>query len=246
MLEVTVVLYCTSTGKELRQRIKVPETVADLQSFIQARFNIPKCLQKLKFEDATLLVGSQKLTDLYIRNEDSIIVEYSATAEIERITNLCRHLHSVIVNFREFLEADDHLEGYSSISDEGKSAVEQVRGLLHTVAYSCLVPWHQVPKIEANRQFLNQEDGVKLTIELLSLLLEAPFHSLADPLQLLLIACLSLLWNFAETRASRLAVVQLGGFQLMMKALLVHSNDRSSHNSEMFDLFGHAVGCISK
>lgn len=245
MLEVTIVLCCTSTGKELRQRVEVPETVADLQSFVQARFNIPKCLQKLKFEDATL-VSSQKLTNVYIRNEDSIFVEYLATAEVEIITNLCRHLHSVIVNFRELLEANDHLKGYSSISDEDKSAVEQVRGVLHTVSYSCLTPWHQVPKIEANRQLLNQEDGMKLTIELLSLLLKAPFCALADSLQLLLIACLSLMWNFAETRTSRLAVVQLGGFQLMMKALLVRSNDHTNHDSEMFDLFDHAVGCISK
>lgn len=245
MLEVTIVLCCTSTGKELRQRLKVPETVADLQAFIQARFSIPKCLQKLKFEDTTLLVGSQKLTNVYIRNEDSIVVEYLATAEVDQITNLCRHLHSVVVNFRELFEANDHLKGYSSISDEAKSAFEQVRGLLHTVAFSCLIPWHQVPEIEANRQLLNQEDGMKLTTELLSLLLEAPFHSLGDSLQLLLIACLSLMWNFAETRASRLAVVQLGGFQLMMKALLVHRNDHTN-KAEMFDLFDHAVGCISK
>ena len=241
MLEATIVLCCTSTGKEFRQREKVPETLADLQSFIQARFNIPKCLQKLKFQDATLLVGSQKLTNLYIRNEDSIVVEYLVTAEVELITNLCRHLHSVVVNLRELLEANDHFNGYSSINNEGKSAVEEVRGLLHTVAYSCLVPWHQVPKIEANRQLLSQEDGMKLTIELLSLLLEAPFNALTDSLQLLLLACLSLMWNFAETRASRLAVVRLGGFQLMMKALLVHSSDDT-----MFDLFDHVVGCISK
>lgn len=246
MLEVTVVLRCTSTGKESQQRAKVPETVADLQSFIQAHFNIPKCLQKLKFEEATLLVGSQKLTNSYIRNGDSIVVEYLATAEVEKITELCRDLHSVVVNFRKLFEANDQLKGYPSVSDEDISAVEQVRGLLHTVAYSCFIPWHQVPKIEANRQLLNQEGGVKLTIELLSLLLEAPFHALADTLQLLLIACLSLMWNFAETRASRLAVVQLGGFQLMMTALLIHSNDSTNHKSEMFDLFDHAVGCISK
>ncbi len=249
MLEVTVVLCCTSTGKQLQQRVEAPETVADLQSFIQAHFNIPRCLQKLKFENATLsvLVGSQKLTNSYIRNGDSIVVEYLATAEVELITDLCRELHSVVVNFRKLFEANDHLKGYSSISDD-MSAIKRVRGLLHTVAYSCFIPWHQVPKIEANRQLLNQESGMKLTIELLSLLLEAPFHALADSLQLLLIACLTLMWNFAETRSSRLTVVQLGGFELMMNALLIHSNDNTSsnHNSGMFDLFDHAVGCISK
>ena len=247
-MEVTIVLCCTSTGKEVRQRVAVPETVADLQSFIQARFKIPECVQKLKFEDSTLLVGSQKLTSMYIRSEDSIVVEYLATAEVELITDFCRDLSSVLAKFRGLFEVDDHLKGYSSISSEDQSAVEHVRDLLCTVSYSCLIPWHQLPKIEANRQLLNQEGGIKLTIELLSLLLEAPLHTLDDSLQLLLIACLSLMWNFAETCASRLVVIRLGGFQLMMKALLLH-DDRTNHESqtcEMFDLFDHVVGCISK
>ena len=225
-----------------------PETVDELQSFIQEQFYIPKCVQKLKLKDSTLLVGSQKLSDVYIRNEDSIIVSYLATAEVELVTRFCQSLHPVVASFRKLFEEGEHLKGYSSINNIGDSAIEHVGGLFHTVAYSCLVPWQQIPEVEANRQFLTQEGGVKLTIELLSFLLETPFSSLNNSLQMLLISCLSLLWNFAETHASRQVVVQLGGFRLMMKALLFHK-DQSSHESqqfEMFDLFDHVVGCISK
>lgn len=247
-LEVTIVLSCTSTGKVSREKVVAPETVDQLQDLIQERFCVPKCLQRLKLEDSTLLMNSQKLTDVYIRSEDSIIVEYLAAADVELITEFCRDLQSVVATFKKLFEANDHLNGYSSISDEDHSTVEDVTSLFHTIAYTCLIPWHELPKIEANRQLLNQDGGIRHTIELLSYLLEAPFSSLTDSLQRLLISCLSLMWNFAETLASRCVVIRSGGFQLMLKALLVHV-DHSSEVSEqfgMFDLFDHAVGCISK
>lgn len=242
-LEINVVLSCTSTGKESHQRVLVPVSVDELQGFIQERFFIPKCLQKLKLENSTPLLSSQKLTDVYIRSGDAIIVEYLSTAEVELVTSLCQGLRPIVATFKRLLEAGDHVKGYSSIDDEYPLAAYDLNTLV-VVAYTCLLPWSQVPRVEANRQLLNQEGGVKLTTELLSLLLESPFSALNGSLQMLVINCLSLLWNFAETRASRCVVVRLGGFQLMMKALLVSSQE--SKLFEMFDLFDHVVGCVSK
>ena len=185
---------------------------------------------------------------MYIRSEDSIVVEYLSTAEVELITGFCGDLSAVVTTFRELFEAGNHLKGYSSLGDKDVADVNHVMILFSSVAYTCLTPWGQVPTVEANRQLINQEGGVELTVELLSLLLEAPFSTLDNSLQMLMISCLSLMWNFAETRGSRCVVIRLGGFQLMMKALLLHK-DRSGYKSKqfsMFDLFDHVVGCVSK
>ena len=247
-LEVNVVLSCTLTGKESQRRVLVPETVDELQDFIQERFLIPKCLQKLTLEDSTPLISSQKLTDVYIRSGDAIIVEYLSTAEVESVTKLCRALAPVVATFRRLFETGDHLKGYSSISEEDELAVDGLKTLFSSMAYTCLLPWNHVPRVEANRQLVSQEGGLKLTIDLLSLLLEAPFSALKSSLQMLMINCLSLLWNFAETHASRCMVVRFGGFQLMMRALLLHEEHSSQESKqfEMFDLFDHVVGCVSK
>ena len=132
-LEITLVLSCTSTSQESQRRVVVtppPETVDELQSFIQEQFYIPKCVQKLKLKDSTLLVGSQKLSDVYIRNEDSIIVSYLATAEVELVTRFCQSLHPVVASFRKLFEEGEHLKGYSSINNIGDSAIEHVGGCL--------------------------------------------------------------------------------------------------------------------
>ena len=59
--------------------------------------------------------------------------------------------------------------------------------------------------------------------------------------------CLSLLWNFSETLHDRRLVLQKGGLQLVMKALLLDPNAHSLPSDEYFEVASineTAVGCL--
>lgn len=59
--------------------------------------------------------------------------------------------------------------------------------------------------------------------------------------------CLSLLWNFSETLHDRRLVLQKGGLQLVINALMLDPNAYSLASDEYYEVAGineTAVGCL--
>lgn len=218
-----------------------PVTISDLKTIIQSKYSIPKCLQKISLDSGqTFLSNSELISDLYVRSSDIFTVTYLAKAEVSVIKDFgTKLLRPFLVQLTDFSEK---YLGLSSYRTNGVSE-QAVRDGLHTIAYSHLLPWEQQPTVEANRQFLIQEEIIDNILQLYRLLSETPYHERNSFLQDLEISCLSLLWNFAETREARVLVAQRGGFELMMQSLVSHPGKTEY---SMYDLFDHSVGCVSK
>lgn len=59
--------------------------------------------------------------------------------------------------------------------------------------------------------------------------------------------CLSLLWNFSETRDDRWLVLKNGGLQWVTNALLLNPHEYTTEDEEFWEIAGineTAVGCL--
>lgn len=231
---------CTSLGKK-SPTVSVsvsptPVTISDLKTIVQSKFSIPKCLQKISLDSGpTFLSDSELISDLYFRSGDVFTVTCLARAEVKFIKHFdIKLLCPLLINLGEFSDKIGGLSSYRSSEENDQTVCKGFR----TIAYSYLLPWDQRSTVEANRQFLVQEDIIDNTLRLYCLLLQTSYNNRDSFLQDLEISCLSLLWNFAETRQARMLVAQRGGFELMMKSLLYcpeKSYDKSGVEYSMYD-----------
>ena len=250
--DVRLTFDCTSLETKKSPTVSVsvsptPVTISNLKTVIQSKFSIPKCLQKISLDSGlTFLSDYELISDLYVRSSDVFTVTYLARAEVKFIKHFDTHnLCPLLIKLGDF---SDKNGGFSSYRSSGES-VQAVCNGFRTIAYSHLLPWEQRSTVEANRQFLVQEEIIDKTLRLYHLLSQTPYSDRELFLQDLEISCLSLLWNFAETREARVLVAQRGGFELMMKSLVYRpekSYDKSGVEYNMYDLFDHSVGCVSK
>lgn len=242
-LELLVTLNCTSDESSETKKLTispVPKLVAAVKTSIETAFEIPRCLQRVSLDDH-VLTDSQDIGDLYIRNKDHLSVTYLAKANVTSIrefTRLFLHPLTVLLGTDPKLlnRTDKEIEDLMDYSENG----------LCNMAFSDLLPWRS-PVAEANRQFFIQEDGVRHTVQLLSLLNQPPwdFSRWRHMLLRLEISCLSLLWNFSETAYARRMVVDGGGWEVMVRSLLHYPKDQFLAKYRIHDIFDTAVGCIS-
>lgn len=223
-----------------------PVTVLDVKSVIQSKFSIPKCLQKISLDSGnTYLLDSQLINELYIRSQDVLTITYLARAEVGAIKQFdLKCLCPLLIKLGEFSMKNGSLHSYSSSNPNDQTVCS---GFLK-IAHSYLLPWSKDATVEANRQFLVQEEIIDNTLRLYCLLRSSPYNGRDHFLQDLEISCLTLLWNFAETREARLLVAQRGGFNLMMESLVCRPETfcEKLGVEYKYDLFEHSVGCISK
>ena len=228
-----------------------PSTVYDLKLAIQDRFQIPRCLQSISIDTTrTALLDSQLIKDLYIRPNDCFTVTYLDKADVETIRAFNTHwLAPFLTKLTEITEGKEDLATFQSTD------YNRLHRLHGAIAYgNVLTPWNGLSTVEANRQFLIQEKIIDNTLKLYSLLLKASKEKREDVLGDLEVKCQSLLWNFAETREARLYVVQRGGFELMMQSIescwAAMTKEKIGYGLkaeyDMYGLFDHSVGCLSK
>ena len=229
----------------------VPTTVSDFKTAIQDRFQIPICLQSISVDSArTVLSDSQLIKDLYIRPDDCFTVTYLDKAEVETIRLFVTHwLTPFLTKLTEISEGKGDLASFQSTD------FTRLHRLHGAIAYGeVLSPWNGLSTVKANRQFLIQEKIIDDILKLYSLVLKISKEKREDVLGDLEVKCQSLLWNFAETREARLYVVQRGGFELMMQSMESCWEDMTKEKigyglkavHDMYGLFDHSVGCLSK
>ncbi len=227
----------------------IPASVADLKLAIQEKFQIPKCLQFISMNSGqTPLADLQLIKDLYIRSEDSFTVTYLDRANVKTIGYFATEcLKPLVAKLNTISLENKHDVG--SFVEANTRKLSNLCHMYNTVTYdNFLMPWSGLTTVEANRQFLVQEKAIDNTIKLLSTLLDVPMESKHEMFDDLVESCLGLLWNFAETRQSRLHVVKRGGYQLMLRTLELCSRSETDGKRpyDMYGLFDRSVGCVSK
>ncbi len=241
---------CTGRSKKTTSQISVsppPKTVADLKLAIQSKFQIPKCLQLISIgSDETSLPDLQLIDNLYIRSGDNFTVTYLDEAEVHTIRKLIESLSPFVEKLSIRCENNKDV---GSFIKENTNNVNRLCYMYNVIASgNYLMPWNGLTKIEANRQFLTQEKVIDNSLKLYSLLLDNLMEKTLELTTDLVVSCLGLLWNFAETREARLYVIKRGGFGLFLHSLkhCSHHNNSDDQPYDMYGLFDRVVGCISK
>ena len=252
--DALISFVCTGRGKNtppVKASISpTPASVADLKLAIQDKFQIPKCLQFISTNSGqTPLADSQLIKDLYIRSEDCFTVTYLDRADVKTIAYFATEcLRPLVAKLDAVSLSSKH--DLTFFIEANTRDLSRLCHMYNTVTYDkFLMPWSGLTTVEANRQFLVQEKAIDNTIKLLSTLLDLYEHiNEHDIIGGLVESCLGLLWNFAETRQSRLHVVKRGGFQLMLRSLELCSYCETDGKRpyDMYGLFDRSVGCVSK
>ncbi len=70
-------------------------TVWDLKRLIQQKFSIPRCFQKLYYDERILLDENTTLSQHWIREDDAVVVEYDTTADVDKMLELIKYIIEV-------------------------------------------------------------------------------------------------------------------------------------------------------
>ena len=231
-------LHCTSTGEcsdsELMLNSLFP-TVGDVKKKIEEEFQIPKCLQDLTLNGRGDFEDHSTLRSLYIPKKSIATVYYSSSAEVD----FFRRLMTDLVRLKETVSNLPQAENVEW------SLIENCRMQLHTAVYTYFLPWTS-PNVHANRQFVIQEGGISLVLDLLALVYPVsgsgvPWTTTAVRMAVAE-SLLVFLWCFAETMEDSHLILKQGAAKLLLKYLHFVNSDSSAKVPKT--LYANALGCI--
>ena len=231
-------LHCTSTGEcsdsELMLNSLFP-TVGDVKKKVEEEFQIPKCLQDLTLNGRGDFEDHSTLRSLYIPKKSIATVYYSSSAQVD----FFRRLMTELVRMKETVS------NLPQTKNVEWSLIENCRMQLHAAVYTYFLPWTS-PSVHANRQFVIQEGGITLVLDLLALVYPVsrsgvPCTTTAVKMALAE-SLLLFLWCFAETMEDSHLVLEQGAAKLLLKYLHLVSSDGSAKVPKT--LYANALGCI--
>ena len=234
--ELEVVLRRKLDDAEVTRRLLFTaplKQVDDIKSRIQAEFNIPKCMQLLQ-HCGNALSDAEQVEKLYLRSGDSILVSYYCEMEIEDFKEITSWLKQM---------RNRHITDAVRLPSSSMRIRDVSEPYPRHDAVACLFAGWGTPRTEVNRKYFVQEEGIELVLRLYAALTDTDWHELNSGSLRDLLGCLAILWNFCETRDTRLFIDQRGGFDLMVKSLSRASVLRGNETSTFAD---RLIGCISK
>ncbi|XP_031569592.1 uncharacterized protein LOC116304079 [Actinia tenebrosa] len=238
------------------------KSINDIKYVIQDTLSVPVCDQKLFYRGNALSDDTLSLSCLYLRDGDSIKVEYSATADIDGMKPLIANLKEFS---RQVIHRDPNLFEISRSTDfSGFPNYDLVVMSMENLAFEYFIPWKTAITV-AQRHYFVQEGSFDDFMEVFkfSMLryrlvdsddgksdisdLEIQVEYYNNEQMVLQMHCLSLLWNFSETSETRQIVLQHGGLQLVCDALLLNPNDCDENNDTFWAILSineTAVGSL--
>ncbi|XP_068762520.1 uncharacterized protein [Montipora capricornis] len=275
-MELYVKLNCLDSGKTECIKVALNEwdhlCVKNLKKILEDEIRVPLCDQVLSYQGRQLNDDSFPLKKLYFRQGDTVSVSCSTQGNILDMKSFLQEIKDFAKEINN--ETQSELLTVSLNKDFRTSYVsyDNIARALENLSFNFFIPWKNAQSV-VHRHYFVQEGGFDAFMEvlkfsgkryrmeekphsrkLLGKLKDKDFCELAEELKelnneqmVLQMHCLSLLWNFSETLHDRRLVLQKGGLQLVMKALLLDPNAHSLPSDEYFEVASineTAVGCL--
>ena len=132
------------------------KTVRDIKLDLQYLLEAPMCDQVLYYRGHLLTEDSLPLRNLYMRENDSITVEFPARANITDMDSLLEGLqdfsHKVKTDSRRILRC------FADKNNDAFLSYDRVLWSLETLAFSHFIPWKEAVPV-ANRHYFVQQGG---------------------------------------------------------------------------------------
>ena len=189
-----LVLNCTSnntTEEKLLCFDTHPQTVLDVKKTIETEFNIPVCVQCIKFE-STVLGSSDKITSLRIRSGDSLSVTYNARAQCSEINDAVDWMTTLCGLLRNEVKPVTSDEAYSLIVHGYQTST------MEDLAYNNFSPWTS-PVTQVNKLYFLQIGGLDVLLELYSHVLRHPWSMIPVELKYVEYSCMTVISNLASS-----------------------------------------------
>ncbi len=214
-------LIMTSTlSKETKEKVLLlsgyPNTGLVLKNQIQSKLKIPSCVQTLYFASQPIK-DDVVLKSIYLQHEDTILVEYTMSADIEYFTDLIGTLMRIKDLLSEVVV--DLMSGASitsTLHDKLQTDCSAFASDCVPLRYFSVFP---TGSPNANQLFFLSLGGLSSLVRIYKLVQRLPWHKLPHELQSLEYACLQIMWNFSATLGIRQLIVDKGVMQLVFKTL---------------------------
>lgn len=216
---LTVILsstHCKEKEEKMLSLPGYPVTGIALKNQIQAKFNIPVCVQTLFFS-SQVIKDNTLLNSLYLQHGDVIEVEYIMNADIEYFSDLV----GTLLRIKELLcdIVADLLSG-APITYAMHQRLQVDCGAFTNdcvpLRYFSVFP---TGSPNANQLYFLNLGGLSLLIDIYKALHELPWHMLPHELQSLEYSCLQVIWNFSATLGIRQMIVEQGVMDLVFKTM---------------------------
>lgn len=195
-LQVLLSLYCITTGERSVHRLdELPSSVHLLKEYIESKHSIPVCSQKILF-DFIPLSDSQILPLRYMRNGDTIEVQYKHTADVEDIRNILNQLNDINACLESLREVSSNIPRSNPTEFHKILTILRLRGLERLVYqhFHCENEDHQ----EANLLFFLHNDGLAQLYRLHCLLLARPWGTLPQAIQYVENTLVTTFWDITD------------------------------------------------
>lgn len=277
-MDLNVELTCLDSGKTEHIKITINDWdgkfVKELKEILEDEIQVPSCDQNLFYQERPLSDNLFPLKKLYLRQGDTILVECIAQGYLSEMKDVLKEVSDFANAITSQNQSD--LLSVCSKKDIRTSYVsyDYIGRALENLSFNYFIPWKNAQSV-VHRHYFVQEGAFDAFMEVLKFAnkryrreenpssrklfgksKEKESEALADLVKelnneqmMLQMHCLSLLWNFSETFHDRRLVLQKGGLQLVIKALMLDPTEYSvpTFTDEYYEVASineTAVGCL--
>lgn len=196
-----------------------PQTGLEMKRRLERELEVPVCVQSLFF-GSTLIKDTQLLRRLRLRDMDQITLEFPSHARIGVIDDVLRLMVEIktLLNLIWIYFSDLVLE--KTLSSDVDSQVQMIVDPVTVESLVFLFSPASEPLPQTNRLYFIHNEGVELTVQLHSQLVDLPWDRLTIELQYLEHALLRILWDLSSTLGVRYLLLNFSVLEQASKSLL--------------------------
>ena len=228
-----VFLHCTNATESVKERTvcleRYPSTGRALKLAIERQLSVPACVQTLRF-NTQLIRNSTRLKRLRVQDGDTFILHYPAEADVDYLSDIIDTLTRILAVLRvamDSLTQNKWIDGatHSDLARECDGfSPDNIFLLIKSFSTVVLTG---IPN--ANLLYFIDRGGLKLLLEIYSLLHCLQWHQLPYELQQLEYSCLQIIWKFSATLGIRRLVLRPDIINQVFQSLMrtsIHRNEQ--------------------
>lgn len=196
-----------------------PQTGLEMKQRFERELKVPVCVQTLSF-GSTLIRDTQQLCRLRLRDMDQLVLEFPSPASIGVIDDVLRLMVEIQTLFDFILVFFSELQPEEALTPMVDSQVQTIVDPATVESLVFLFSPASEPLPRTNRLYFIHNEGIKLTMQLHSQLVELPWRTLTIEMQYLEHALLRILWDLSSTLGVRYLLLDFPILEQASKSLL--------------------------
>ena len=221
LTKLTLLLRCTTScpsDETNREKVYVRSlseiTLSEMKVYIQKKYNIPSCVQLIKWA-GVVLYGNGTLESYGLQENDELEVKYHSKGDCEMIEDSVNWMQEVIQLLRK-----EGVPTQSNFKPEKflQLSSDQQEAKFRKLWAQLFQPWRMAKKY-TNKLYFIELKGLDMLIELYSFVLTNEWQDTPSVLKYTEFLLVHSFWSFSETFTLQRLAIKKGAIELFVRSL---------------------------